>query len=136
MQKKINIPVDLGRVPHNITAGDGFSGFTADQWKTFIMIYATPILWDLLGESDRHILANFVRACFLLVSRIIDNDALNEAHSRLLSVALLIEANYGPDMITPNIHLSLHLAECYRDYGPLYSFWCYSFERMNGILGK
>ncbi|GET59476.1 hypothetical protein RIR_jg1275.t1 [Rhizophagus irregularis DAOM 181602=DAOM 197198] len=39
-------------------------------------------------------------------------------------------------MITPNIHLSLHIVDCCHDYGPLYSFWCYSFERMNGLLGK
>jgi hypothetical protein len=93
-------------------------------------------MWDLLGTSDREILNNFIRACSLLVCRIIDDDVLNEAHSRLLSVARLIEENYGPDVITPNIHLSLHLAECCRDYGPLYSFWCYSFERMNGVLGE
>ena len=100
------------------------------------MIYATPILWDLLDECDRQILANFVRACFLLVSRIIDRNSLNEAHNRLLSVAKLIEKHYGPEFITPNIHLSLHLTECCLDYGPLYSFWCFSFERMNGILSE
>jgi hypothetical protein len=134
--KKIKIPTDLGRVPDNIATGEGFSQFTADQWRSFMMIYATPILWDLLDESDRKILANFVRACFLLVSRIIDKKILNEAHNRLLSVAKLIEEHYGPEFITPNIHLSLHLTECCQDYGPLYSFWCFSFERMNGILGK
>ena len=54
----------------------------------------------------------------------------------MLKVAKLIEENYGPEKITLNIHLSLHIADCCNDYGPLYSFWCYSFERMNGILGK
>ena len=100
------------------------------------MIYATPIMWDLLDESDQKILANFVRACFLLVPRIINNDALNEVHIRLLSIAKLIEAHYGPEFITPNIHLSLHITQCCKDYGPLCSFWCFSFERMNGILGE
>ena len=93
-------------------------------------------MWNLLDDSDRKILANFVRVCYLLVSRIVDENGLNEAHARLLKVAHLIEDNYGPEMITPNIHLSLHITECCRDYGPLYSFWCYSFERINGILGN
>ena len=136
MARQINLPSDLGRIPNKIATGEGFSRFTADQWKSFILVFATPLTWNILGDCDRQILANFVKACFLLVSRIIDNAALDETHSRLLSVALLIKENYGPDMITPNIHLSLHLAECCRDYGPLYSFWCYSFERMNGILGE
>ena len=89
-----------------------------------------------LEASNQKILNNFVRACSLLVCRIIDDDVLSEAHDRLLSVALLIEENYGPEVITPNIHLSLHLIECCWDYGPLYSFWYYSFERMNGVLGS
>ena len=139
MEKKmklIKLPSDLGRIPNKISIGEGFSGFTADQWKTFILVYTTPLLWNILRNSDQKILSNFVRACFLLTLRIIDNNALNEAHSRLLEVAVLIEENYRLEFITPNIHLSLHLAECCRDYGPLHSFWCYSFERMNGILGR
>jgi hypothetical protein len=31
--------------------------------------------------------------------------------------------------------LCLCLSESCLDYGPLYSFWCFSFERMNGTLG-
>jgi hypothetical protein len=93
-------------------------------------------MWDLLDDTDREILANFVRACYLLVSRIINNNALEEAQTRLLRVAKLIEEHYGSEVITPNIHLSLHIVECCQDYGPLYSYWCYSFERMNGVLGK
>jgi hypothetical protein len=48
----------------------------------------------------------------------------------------LVEQQYGPEKITPNMHLCLHICECALDYGPLYSFWCYGFERMNGLLGK
>ena len=69
-------------------------------------------MWDLLDDNDRKILANFVRVCVILTTRIVENDALDEAHFRLLMVAQLVEENYGPAMITPNIHLSVHLAEC------------------------
>jgi tnp2 family transposase len=134
--KKIKLPADMGRIPYKIATGEGFSGFTADQWKSFILIYAIPLMWDLLDDPDRKILSNFVKACSLLTCRIIDNNMLNDAHNRLHQVACLIEEEYGQEVITPNIHLSLHIAECCKDYGPLYSFWCYSFERMNGLLGK
>src|SRR5579864_1870192 len=93
-------------------------------------------MWDLLAEPDRKILENFVRAYSLLVCQIIDYNTLNEAHECLLKVARLIEENYGSEMITPNLHLCLHIADCYQNYGPLYSFWYFSFERMNGILGR
>ncbi len=67
MGKKIEVPSDIGKIPNKIAMEDGFSGFTADQWKMFILIYATSITWDLLKEDDRKILTYFVRACSILV---------------------------------------------------------------------
>lgn len=32
--------------------------------------------------------------------------------------------------------LILHLKNSLTDYGPVYSFWCFAFERYNGILGS
>ncbi|GET66058.1 hypothetical protein RIR_jg20587.t1 [Rhizophagus irregularis DAOM 181602=DAOM 197198] len=61
---------------------------------------------------------------------------MKEAHELLIKIIKLIEECYGEEKITPNLHLSLHLCECSYDYGPLYSFWCFSFERMNGLLGN
>ena len=62
--------------------------------------------------------------------------SLDEIHQRLIELIALIEQNYGRDKITLNLHLSLHLSECSYDYGPLYAFWYFSFERMNGILSR
>ena len=33
-------------------------------------------------------------------------------------------------------HLSLHLPECLRDFGPVHSWWAYPFERFNGIIQR
>src|SRR5437763_16310016 len=43
--KQIKLPAGMGRIPYKISTGDGFSGFTADQWKSFILIYAIPLMW-------------------------------------------------------------------------------------------
>ena len=82
------------------------------------------------------ILTHFVRVCSILVSRILEIELIEEAHERLIKIIKLIEVHYGRVKITPNLHLSLHLCDCSNDFGPLYAFWCFSFERMNGILGK
>ena len=34
------------------------------------------------------------------------------------------------------MHLHTHLMQCILHYGPLHAFWCYPFERFNGILGN
>jgi hypothetical protein len=47
IQKKMNefqVPADLGRIPSKIHSGEGFTNFTADQWKNFFLIYATVVL--------------------------------------------------------------------------------------------
>ena len=139
MQKRadmIKITSDLGRRPVRIATGDGFSSFTADMWKTFILVFATPITWDFLEEIDQKILAYFVRACIILTSRELQKRELNEAFTKLVEMNKLIEQKYGQEKISPNLHLCLHICECAIDYSPLSSFWCFSFERMNGILGS
>jgi len=70
IQKKMNefqIPADLGRIPGKIKCGEGFSNFTADQWKNFFLIYATVVLWDHLSLKDQKILTYFVRVYTILV---------------------------------------------------------------------
>ena len=88
----------------------------------------------MLDDNDRKILGHFVRACNLLVARIITEDDLKEAQERLKDMAYLIERVYGPEFITSNIHLALHIPDCCRD--PIYSFWLFPFERLNGYIGK
>ncbi|GET67022.1 hypothetical protein RIR_jg25870.t3 [Rhizophagus irregularis DAOM 181602=DAOM 197198] len=90
----------------------------------------------MLDDNDRKILGHFVRACNLLVARFITDDDLKEAQERLKDMAYLIEYTYGPEFITSNIHLALHIPDCCRDYGPIYSFWLFPFERLNGYIGS
>ncbi len=89
-----------------------------------------------LLDVDRKILTRFVRICSILVGRIVQSNLMDEAHQKLVEIVKIIEQNYGRDMITLNLHLSLHLCECVKDFGPLYAFWYFLFERMNGVLGK
>src|SRR6266496_6302735 len=48
---QIQVPADLGRIPRKIDCGEGFTNFTADQWRTFFTIYATT---TGLMMADRH----------------------------------------------------------------------------------
>lgn len=38
--------------------------------------------------------------------------------------------------LTPNFHTTMHLRGKVLKYGPVYGWWAYPFERMNGVLGR
>ena len=42
--KQIKLPSDLGQIPYKIAIGEGFSGFMANQWKNFVLIYTIPLM--------------------------------------------------------------------------------------------
>ena len=63
-----------------------------------------------------------------------ENDILI-ADKFLLLFCRRFETIYGEEAVTPNMHMHGHLAECILEYGPMSSFWLFSFERYNGILG-
>ncbi len=56
------------------------------------------------------------------------------AHALLQQFCRRVERMYGASIVTPNMHLHCHLRECLLDYGPVYNFWLFSFERYNGIF--
>lgn len=41
---------------------------------------------------------------------------------------------YHPDKIKPNNHWIIHIFDLVRDYGPIYHFWSFLFERLNKVL--
>ena len=61
---------------------------------------------------------------------------MQSAHLFFVLFARRFEELYGKESFTPNIHLYMHLRECFLDYSPPHAFWCFSFERYNGILGS
>ncbi|XP_013884930.1 uncharacterized protein LOC106533238 [Austrofundulus limnaeus] len=114
----------------------GFTGFTADQWKNWTTIYSLFCLKGVIDNSHYDMWFDFVQACIIPYSRVISINRLEEADRYLQSFLSKFVNLFGPLHSTHNMHLHLHLKECMLDYGPVYSFWCFSFERFNGILGK
>ena len=131
---KLKVPSSVGRMPKKIQKSHG--GFTADQWKSFTVLFSIHALWNVLPRSDLEVWRNFVMACSCLCSTVLTETRALLAQSYLLKFCQSFEQLYGKHRVTPNIHLHTHLVECVLDYGPVYSFWLFSFERYNGILGE
>ena len=131
---KLKVPATVGRMPKKIQ--NSYGGFTADQWKSFTVLFSIYALWDILPSCDLELWRDFVMACSCICSSVITESRTLLAHSYLLKFCQCFEELYGKHRVTPNMHLHTHLVDCVLDYGPVYAFWLFSFERYNGILGE
>ena len=125
-------PPNIGRIPRKISSG--FSAFTADEWKHWILIYSMYALFGVLPGRDYSCWLLFVKCCMKLCKSVITRQEILNAHELLVEFCKSFQQLYGANACTPNLHMACHLRESLLDYGPLPAFWCFSFERYNGIL--
>ena len=128
------VPPDVGRIPHKIQVG--FSDFTADQFKNWIIYFSIPAIYDILTEEHRECWRHFVLACRILCKHRLSKDDVCLADALLLHFCRRVQHLYGEYAVTPNMHMHAHLKEDILNYGPVYGFWLFSFERYNGVLGN
>ena len=135
LQEKIDAivpPTKIGRIPRKIDSN--FSSFTADEWKNWILVYSLYCLSGIVDEQHYECWRLLVESCILYCQFVITADHIHQAHSLLVEYCKKFETLYGSESCTPNMHMSCHLKECLLDFGPFASFWCFPFERYNGIL--
>lgn len=127
-------PSDVGKLPQKFATSYG--SFNADQWKNWTLLFSIYALKDILPLEHLECWRKFVLACRRLCSRNISIGNVKVADFLLLDFCKKFEQLYGKEFVTPNMHLHGHLLDCLFDFGPIYSFWLFSFERENGILGS
>ena len=78
-----------------------------------------------------------IRGTFLLCRCSITLQELDKADTLLMEFCemFVLLYMYCKENCTINMHLHGHLKECVLDFRTVYSFWLFSFEWMNGILG-
>ena len=130
----ISCPADIGKTPQKIASS--FGGFNADQFKNWTILFSMYALQGVLPELHLKCWQKFVLACKFLCTQTITENNILLADRLLLGFCKSFEQLYGEDKVTPNMHLHCHLVKFLRNYGPIYSFWLFSFERDNGILGN
>ena len=128
----VRVPAKLGRIPSKIASS--FSSFTADQFKNWTNIYSLFALHNILSPEDFECWRHFVLASRLLNQTQLSLSDIQLADALLLQFCKRVERMYGTAIISPNMHMHCHLKECILDYGSIYGFWLFSFERYNGIF--
>ena len=129
----IIVPSDIGSIPHKISSG--FSDFTADQFKNWVIIYFIPALINILPVVHLECWRNFVLA-YRICKPILKHSDILLSDTLLFKLCQKVETLYGSHTITPNMHMHCHLIDILKNYGPVHRFWLFSFERYNGVLGN
>ena len=78
----------------------------------------------------------FVLASRTLCQPVITKDEILKADALLLNFCKDFEKLYGKYAVTPNMHLCCHIKDSLLDFGPVYAFWLFSFERYNGEMAS
>ena len=111
-----------------------FGFMTAADWKAWCLVYSPFVLKNKLPAAHMSNWMNFVNACRLLSKTSITYEEIDEADRLLKMFVGRCCSLYGPESITPNMHLHLHLRETIEDFSTIYTYWLFSFERYNGFM--
>lgn len=125
-------PYDVGRLPLKVASK--FAGFKADQWRNWTIVFSEIALQGLLPSPYYNCWQKYVRACKLLCAHAITRSDITTADRLLQEYCEEFQHIFGNESCTMNMHKHLHLTQCMFDYGPIYGFWCFPFERFNGQL--
>ena len=95
---------------------------TAEQCMIWVNYYSLKCLYGVIPQEYLECWRHFVLASRLLCKRQLSRTEVRVADALLLKFCSRFEIIYGPDAVTPNIHLHAHLTDCVNDFGPMSSF--------------
>ncbi|EIE86684.1 hypothetical protein G6F46_012025 [Rhizopus delemar] len=135
--RNIQLPVgyDSSSLVRKTTTGEiGFSHLKADEWKVWVASMSKVLLFGKLDQQYYQHWLKFVDANILIASPSITLEDAEKAHQLLVSFCSEMEGLYGAKNISINMHLHAHLKEGIVNYGPVYGYWVFNFERYNGDI--
>ena len=126
-QEQLKIPSDLGRIAKSVS--ENYKTLKADEWKHWTMVYSIYCLHKVIPNRDLAIWSLFVQGCFLICRPVVTQADIENAHALFEKFCTDFELRYDSSYLVPNFHMSLHIKECLEDFGSVYAYWCFGFER-------
>ena len=137
---KTYLPLSVTPLPKNVGSAQAGS-LGADEWQILCLIHLTITLTRLWGDDvhsrEFRMLENFMDLVAAVKLAFMRTTCAHRIRSyefhmqRYLSQLLVL---YPGASITPNHHLSLHLPEILKRFGPSHVFRAFVFERGNLVL--
>jgi len=139
--EKIVLPGWVNRAPRRF--GSASHGkVSADHWRTLAtinLVITLTRLWSgpLVNSRKRDLLHNFMSLVVVLrfsTARYTSDKQITIIQDQLQAYyASLIKLS---DKLYPCHHMSLHIPECLRLFGPVHGWWSFPFERYNGLIQR
>lgn len=131
-------PSWLSPAPQNL--GSASHGkLSAAQWRTVCMVHLTITLTRLWfhDEVKRQYLDNFISLVIAVrwaTMKVASERQISIVEDHFETYFRSMVKLFGTESAVPNHHMSLHLAQCIRTFGPVRGWWAFPFERYNGLL--
>ncbi|XP_053387539.1 uncharacterized protein LOC128551126 [Mercenaria mercenaria] len=132
--ENIKVPYFIKRKPRSIS--DNLKFWKAAELRSWFYYYSVPCLTGILQPRYLYHYCAFLQAMFLLNQSSISQSDILKSEALLRYFVFLLPTLYGEKCLTLNAHSLLHLPECVKELGPLWSYSCFSFEGANGELLK
>lgn len=128
---RIKTPTYLSRPPRSL---DQLKNFKSSEFRS-LLLYFLPICLERLMPSKYiehfRLLSSSI---YILLKPIISIEELEETEKTLKRFVNNYQDYYGEVSMTMNVHQILHLVDCVRNFGPLWTFSMFPFESYNGLL--
>ena len=125
--------LDITRLPRSII---DLQHWKASEYRSFLLFYSAPVLHGILDDARfAHYILLVNSMHILLKSGSYESD-LKRAEEMLFEFCRQFAHYYDSCFMRLNLHQLLHLPDCVRKLGPLYTSSCFSFEDKNGVLLK
>ena len=131
--KSITPPPLINRLPRKI---DTLNHWKASELRSWLMFYCLPCLQGLLPAEHLKHLSLLVEATYILLEEGITEADLKRSNLLLNIFVKTTPRLYDLNIIGLNFHNLLHLTECVRKWGPMWSWSCFCFESFNGEIKK
>ncbi|CAC5363251.1 unnamed protein product [Mytilus coruscus] len=129
---RIRPTTEITRLPRTIQ--NDLKYWKASEYRSFLLYYGAPVLHGILDQERWSHYLLLVNAMHVLLKYGSTDEEVNEAELYLLEFCKNFPRLYNGCYMRLNIHQLLHLADCVRNLGPLYTHSCFSFEDKNGAL--
>ncbi|XP_062566984.1 uncharacterized protein LOC134229281 isoform X2 [Saccostrea cucullata] len=132
--QNIKPTLDITRLPRSIEKDLKY--WKASEYRSFLLFFGAPVLHGILDMQRFSHFLLLVDSMHILLKFGSNEKDLERAEMLLFEFCRRLEELYDRCFLRLNVHQLLHLPDCVRDLGPLYTHSCFSFESKNGIILK